>query len=108
MKVKRTRLVEECVDGLVTKEYDFDGLFTRDYIQKLAQLGALEYFRFAKPFWRLRTREASLKGIEGSTSCHVMFRQHSQESEDALLAQLHSIASPATAAGLPMPHGGVR
>jgi hypothetical protein len=101
MKVRSTRLVEECVDGLVTKEFDFDCLFTRDYIQRLAPLGKLEYFRFAKPFWRLRTREASLKGIEGSTSCHVVFHQHTQKTEDELLEQLHTIAAPASAAGFP-------
>lgn len=107
MKVKRIQILEECVDGLVTKQYDFDGLFTRDYIQRLAQLGKLEYFRFAKPFWRLRTQEASLKGIEGSPSCHIIFRQHTQKTESALLEQLDTLASAPTAVALPMTLGGL-
>jgi hypothetical protein len=61
--------VESCFDGSWIKEVHLNSCITRQFIEYLAPLGAMQYFPdFARPFFKLHVEtKYLLKGLEGNS-----------------------------------------
>ncbi|MBN1346123.1 MAG: hypothetical protein JXQ73_25775 [Phycisphaerae bacterium] len=75
MRILEIKKVEDCFDGSSVYSYRFDVAWTRESIRRLDSLGELEYFPdFPRPFFRLLgSGGLQVKGVEGETSCRVIF-----------------------------------
>ena len=86
MKILETKLVEECLDGVVIKEALLDEPIDEGFIRNLEDLGKLEYFpHFPKPFFRVRkSGKFIIKGVQGNNTCQVFWVNYSEETEKAI------------------------
>ena len=83
MKILETKLVEECLDGVVIKEALLDEPIDEGFIRSLEDLGKLEYFpHFPKPFFRVRkSGNFIIKGVQGNNTCQIFWVNYSEETE---------------------------
>jgi hypothetical protein len=75
-----SKLVEECLDGVIIKELLLDKPVREEFIHHMSDLGELDYFpHFHRPFYRIRKKgQFILKGVEGNSTCQVFFVNYSR------------------------------
>lgn len=73
--------LEDCLDGSTICRYRFESAWRRESILDLQQLGELQYFpTFPRPYFRLRSPQGLVaQGVEGESSCRVLFPRHGQD-----------------------------
>ena len=93
MKVLETRVVEECLDGVVIREVLFDGRIGANFIKSLEKLGTLEYFpHFPKPFFRVRKKgKYIIKGVEGNETCQIFYIDSSEEIQQLIYRTFQTV-----------------
>lgn len=87
MQIIKQQKVEDCFDGSSVYQYHFDNVWTKNDIQRLSQLGPLEYFpEFPRPFFRMRCSSGfEVKGVERECSCRITFSRKGKEAEQQAL-----------------------
>ncbi len=98
MKVLETKVVEECLDGVVIREVLFDGRIEADFIRSLEKLGKLEYFpHFPKPFFRVRqSGKYIIKGVEGNETCQIFYINYSEETQQLIYRNFQTVLQEGT------------
>ncbi|MBP7342399.1 MAG: hypothetical protein KA957_08815 [Syntrophaceae bacterium] len=98
MKVLETRVVEECLDGIVIREVLFDGRIGANFIKKLEILGTLEYFpHFPKPFFRVQqSGKYIIKGVEGNETCRIFYVNYSEEIQQLIYRTFQTVSQEGT------------
>ncbi|MEE9912947.1 MAG: hypothetical protein K4571_14630 [Deltaproteobacteria bacterium] len=93
MKVLETRVVEECLDGVVIREVRFDRPIGAGFIRSLEKLGRLEYFpHFPKPFFRVRqSGKYIIKGVEGNETCQIFYIHFSEETQQLIYRNFQTV-----------------
>ncbi len=86
MKLLNVKTLEECLDQVAIKEYEFDSPATKQFIDYLGRDGKLEYFKFARPFYRItKSGVYILKGIEEARTLQVVYIRYQPEHQEELL-----------------------
>lgn len=90
MKVIQQRKIEDCLDGSFIREFEFDQEISREFIDKLGQGHALEYFpKFPRPFFRIEKKnEYQIKGVLSNVTIKVIFYRHCSTRDVEKLIQL--------------------
>ena len=64
MKIIDSKEVEECLDGVIIKEFLIDEPVREESIRYMGRLGGLEYFpHFARPFYRVTKKGVAWLGL---------------------------------------------
>lgn len=85
MKIVDVKTLQECVDGVTIKDYYTDRSVELPDIHRFAVGGNLEYFSFARPFYRINVNNCyTLKGVEGNSSIQALFANYRPELEAEL------------------------
>lgn len=81
MRIASVEKIEDCFDGSSVYGYAFDAPWDRAAIQRLGELGELDYFpEFPRPFFRLRGPNGlQVKGVEGETTCRAILPRKGKE-----------------------------
>ncbi len=75
MYVVTVREIEDCVDGSLIREVQFDDDLDTAAIRRLQPLGNFEYYAdFPRPFFRISTDDYQLKGVEGTPRLRLWCR----------------------------------
>ena len=92
MKVLDRKDVEECLDGVIIKEFLLDGKISEKFIYYMGRSGELKYFpHFPRPFFKITKKsEFIIKGVEGNNTFQVFFINHSSELENAIIDMVGS------------------
>lgn len=94
MKLLNIRTIEECLDQIAIKEYEFDSPVTKEFINYLGRDGILEYFKFARPFYRVtKNKIYILKGIEKATTLQVVYVKYKPEQQTEILVYFDGFIS---------------
>lgn len=104
MKLLNVKTLEECLDQVAIKEYEFDSPATKQFIDYLGRGGKLEYFKFARPFYRLtKSGVYILKGIEEAATLQVVYMRYQPAHQEELLSLIENYSEagelPKTADG---------
>lgn len=77
MRLLAVKMVEDCFDGSVIKEFIFDTPISEPFIKKLGVIGALEYFpEFPRPFFRIEKKDDyQIKGVVQNKTMRVIFNR---------------------------------
>ncbi|GEM_PF-6674481 len=74
MKIEAITTLEECLDGVSIKEYRLDGEVQRNEVDRFASGNRLEYFEFARPFYKIISEgRFTMKGVVGNRSVQVVY-----------------------------------
>ncbi len=90
MRIVSSTKVEDCFDGSVVYEYEFDATWDEDAVKDLARFGELEYFSdFPRPLFRVRSAGGMfVKGVSGSNRCRVIFSRKGKEEQKAAFEEV--------------------
>ena len=89
MRIVEVKTLEECLDGVAIKDYYLDKPMTLQSIHKVAEGYKLDYFKFARAFYRIHAPGLYvLKGVEGNTSIQALFPSFRPEQETELKGRL--------------------
>lgn len=73
MDIIRIIKLEECIDGLNSFEVLCSDSITKDFIYFLGDEGALDYYSFKKPFYKIDIPDKYIiNGVEGNNTFKVM------------------------------------
>lgn len=82
MDINQIKILEDCYDGSISREFVFDTAVTKDFINYLSQKGKMNYYSsFAKPFYKIVSLDGilTLKGIEGALTLKITIKNKNSE-----------------------------
>lgn len=89
MFVVDIRPIEECLDGFTVKNYVLSEPTTEAQIRCLGTTYRLEYFQFARPFYRIRAEgKFTVKGVTGSNEFQAIYERFSPVLEEEICGRL--------------------
>ncbi len=93
MKVLASKTVEDCLNGVVRKEFRFNEPVTEEVIRLMGRLGNLDYYaHFPKPFYKItRKGQFIIKGVQGNDTCQVVFINYDEEINTDLHDRFNSL-----------------
>jgi len=90
LKVLKKIKIEECLDGVIIKEFLLDDRVNKEFINHLQVFGDLKYYpHFPRPFFKVtKKNKFIIKGVQGNNTFQVFFTKYSKELENDIVKKI--------------------